>query len=147
MWAWEVLRRVVRNTDIVARSTDSVARNTDSVAQRTEDIARNAQDVARNAECVVRNTDDIAKNLARNTDSLVQGLPDVLRCLREIADLQKAQLVMLREQSEALHELTDTISRVTAVADTARAEPVDAPDSEPDAELAARAPSTLGEAR
>jgi len=105
MWAWEVLRRVVRNIDSVARNMDSVARNTDSVARNTDSVARNTDSVARNTDSVARNTD---------------RLPDVLHGLREITDLQKAQLVMMREQSELLYELIALISRPTAVADTAR---------------------------
>src|SRR5262245_64057186 len=86
MWAWEVLRRVVRNTDSVARNTDTVVRNTDGV---------------------VRNTDNIVKGIVKGTDCVAQGLTDVLQCLRELAELQKAQLVMVREQSDSLHERSE----------------------------------------
>jgi len=57
--------------------------------------------------------DDIVKG----TDRVAQSLTDVLQCLRELAELQKAQLVMLREQSDSLHELTNSIGRLTMVAD------------------------------
>jgi hypothetical protein len=102
MWAWEVLRRVVRNTDRVVQNTDSLVRSVDVVG-------RTADSIVRNAESIVRTTESIDRN--------AETLPAVARCLNEIADLQKAQLVMLREQSESLHRLTPSIGRLIVATD------------------------------
>jgi methyl-accepting chemotaxis protein len=111
MWAWEVLRRVVRNTDRVVQNTEHLIRSTDGVARSTDAIARTADGITHAMDGVARTMEGIAQRtdgIVRNAD----GLSAVVRCLNEIAELQKAQLVMLREQSESLHELTASITRL-----------------------------------
>lgn len=91
----KVLRRMVRNSDLSVEALRGVMQNSDLSVE----VLRR----------MVQNSDQSILTLGQSNKSLGDQLQLINQRLAEIAELQRAQLVMLRDQGEAVDNLVSAM--------------------------------------
>lgn len=117
MRAVEVLRRAVRNSDRLEEISQGIANQSDLLNRKLEEVIQGVSNLSqsdllnRKLDGVIQGFLDQSGVLNRRLDAAVQGFENIAQLLSGIVELQKGQLVMHREQMEAIEELVATIKQ------------------------------------